>query len=57
MTNAADPEMTGSYLMCAFIQYGCAWVARWLPGDEAKARAARDQHERGCIYRFHARLP
>lgn len=52
-----DPLATGSYLMCAFMRYGCSWVARWLPGDESKARAARDQHESGCIYRFHQPRP
>lgn len=47
----------GSYMLCRFMQYGCTWSARWLPGDETKARAARDQHEQGCIYRFHAPRP
>lgn len=52
-----DLELTGSYLLCRFMQYGCSWTARWLPGDESKAQAARDQHEKGCVYRFHQPRP
>lgn len=51
----SDVEQTySSYLMCAFLKYGCHWSARWSLGGEHRARAAKDQHEQGCIYRFHA---
>lgn len=55
-----EPDMEdtfSNYLMCRFMRYGCSWSAKWLPGDEAKARAALDQHEKGCIWRFHAPRP
>jgi len=57
MTAPRDPELTGSYLMCAFLRYGCRWSARWLPGGERQARSAKADHEQGCIYRFHAPRP
>lgn len=49
-----DPEATSSYLLCRYLQYGCHWSARWLPGGESRAQAQRRAHEEGCIYRFHA---
>ncbi len=52
-----DPEATSSYLICSFMRYGCQWVARWTPGGEARAQSARKEHEKGCIYRFHAPRP
>jgi hypothetical protein len=56
--HAPDPEDSmGSYYLCAFMRYGCLWSARWLPGGEMQARAARESHEQGCIYRFHAPRP
>jgi hypothetical protein len=52
-----DPEATGSYLLCAFMRYGCTWSARWLPGGESKAQQTRQEHERTCVYRFHQTRP
>lgn len=57
MTTSPDPEATGSYYLCRFMRYGCGWSARWLPGDEYRAKQARDEHERTCIYRFHQTRP
>jgi hypothetical protein len=50
-------DSLGSYLMCQFMQYGCLWSARWLPGGEMQARSAREEHEKGCVYRFHQPRP
>lgn len=44
-----DPEATGSYLMCRFAWRRCPWYARWLPGEEQDARAAKADHEKHCV--------
>jgi hypothetical protein len=50
-------DSLGSYYLCRFMQYGCLWSARWLPGGESQARVARESHEQGCIFRFHQPRP
>jgi hypothetical protein len=50
-----DPEITGSYLRCAYVRYGCTWLIRWGVGEEDDARAARGVHMQSCLFRFHER--
>lgn len=51
----ADPELTGSYLRCRFVRYGCIWMTRWGPGEEEQAQGERAVHHQSCQFRFHER--
>lgn len=50
-----DPELTGSYLRCRFVRYGCMWMTRWGPGEEEQAQGERAVHHQSCQFRFHER--
>jgi hypothetical protein len=57
MTTSQDPEMTGSYLICRYMRFGCTWVARWLPGGEQRARTQRIEHEKTCRFQYQQTRP